>query len=69
MDELFANSGGPDQTSRSAASDLGLHCLLVTRLGVSSFQWVKRISLCKTHPGLLHPRLVPFSSDEIFLFL
>ena len=28
--ELFANSGDPDQTPRSAASDLGLHCLLIT---------------------------------------
>ena len=40
MFELFANSGDPDQTPRSAASDLGLHCLPVTRLGVSSLQWV-----------------------------
>ena len=37
MIELFANSGDPDQTPHSAASDLGLHCLPVTRLGVSSF--------------------------------
>ena len=27
MAKLFANSGDPDQTPRSAASDLGLHCL------------------------------------------
>ena len=40
MVELFANSGDPDQTARSAASDLGLHCLPVTRLGASSLQWV-----------------------------
>ena len=40
MAELFANSGDPDLTPRSAASDLGLHCLPVTRLGVSSPQWV-----------------------------
>ena len=33
MDELFANSGDPDQML------LGLHCLPVTRLGVSSLQW------------------------------
>ena len=38
MVELFANSGYPDQTSRSAASDLGLHCLPVTLLGVSIVQ-------------------------------
>ena len=40
MVELFANSGDPDQMPRSAASDLGLHCLPVTLLGVSRLQWV-----------------------------
>ena len=29
MVEPFANSEDPDQTPRSAASDLGLHCLPV----------------------------------------
>ena len=37
---VIANSGDPDQTPRSAASDQGLHCLPVNRLGVSSLQWV-----------------------------
>ena len=41
MVELFANSEDPDQMPLSAASDLGLHCLPVTCLGVSSLQWVK----------------------------
>ena len=41
MVELFANSGNPDQTPRSATSDLGLHCLSVARLGVPSLQWIK----------------------------
>ena len=41
MVELFANSGNPDQTPPSAASDLGLHCLPTTLLGVSRLQWVK----------------------------
>ena len=40
MVELFANNRDPDQTPHFAASDLGLHCLPVTRLGVSSLQWV-----------------------------
>ena len=40
---VFANSWDPDQTPRSAASDLGLHCLPVTRLGVSSLQWVNDV--------------------------
>ena len=36
----FANSGDPDQMPHSAASDLGLHCLPITLLGVSRLQWV-----------------------------
>ena len=44
MVELFANSGDPDQTSYSAVSDLGLHCLPITQLGVSSLQWDKYVS-------------------------
>ena len=39
MVELFSNSGDPDQTD-SASSDLGLYCLPVTHVGVSSLQWV-----------------------------
>ena len=34
MVELFGNSGDPDQTLHSEASDLGLHCLPITLLGV-----------------------------------
>ena len=41
MVELFANNGDPDQTSHSAAPDLGLQCLLTILLGVSRLQWVK----------------------------
>ena len=49
MVELFVNSADPDQTPRSAASDLGLHCLLVTCLRVSNLQWVKVVmSFLKT---------------------
>ena len=40
MAKLFANSEDPDQRPRSAASDLGLHCLPITLLGVSRLQWV-----------------------------
>ena len=40
MVKLFANSGDPDQMPHSAASDLGLHCLPLTSLGVSSLQWI-----------------------------
>ena len=45
MVELLANSGDPDQMLHSAVSDLGLHCLPVTHLGVSSLQWVKERSV------------------------
>ena len=34
MVELFAKSGDPDQTQCTTASDLGLHCLPLTRLEV-----------------------------------
>ena len=40
MFELFANSGDPDQMPCSAASDLGLHCLPITLLGLSRLQCV-----------------------------
>ena len=41
MAKLFSNSGDPDQTPHSAASDLGLRRLPNTLLGVSRLQWVK----------------------------
>ena len=47
MAELFANSVNPDQTPHSAASDLDLHCLLITLLGVSRLKVVnKTLPLC-----------------------
>ena len=45
MAEVFANSEDPDQTPHSAASDLGLHCLPITFLGVSRLQWFKGFEL------------------------
>ena len=47
MAELFANSGDPDQMLHSVASDLGLHCLPFTLLGVSRLQCV--YICCGTH--------------------
>ena len=38
---VFANSGDLDQMPHTAASDLGLHCLPTTVLGISRLQWVK----------------------------
>ena len=46
MAKLFANSGDPDQTLRSVASDLGLHCLPITLLRVSRLQWVNHNYSC-----------------------
>ena len=40
MVEVFANTGDPDQTPHFAVSDLGLHCLPTTLLGVSRLQWI-----------------------------
>ena len=40
MVELFANSGDPNQMPHSVVSDLGLHCLPVTFLGVSRLKWI-----------------------------
>ena len=39
--KLFANSEDPDQMPHSVASDLGLHCLPITLLGVYGLQRVK----------------------------
>ena len=50
MAKLFANSGGPEQMSCFVASDLGLHCLPITILGVSRLQWVKHITRYKFSP-------------------
>ena len=36
-----ANSEDPDQTPRSAASDMGLHCLSVSLLWDARLKWVK----------------------------
>ena len=55
MVELFAKSGDPDQTPqndpdqtlRSAASDLDRHCLPITPLEDSRMRWVKSYLRCR----------------------
>ena len=42
MFKLFANSEDPDQTPRSAASDLGLHCLPITLLGSPDYNGLQQ---------------------------
>ena len=41
ISEFNANSEDPDQTPRSAASDLGLHCLPMSFLWDAMLKWVK----------------------------
>ena len=41
MAKLFANRGDPDHMLHSVASDMDLHCLPVTLLGVSRLKWVQ----------------------------
>ena len=36
----LANSADPDQILHSAASDLDLHCLPITLMGVSRLKWI-----------------------------
>ena len=47
MGKLFANNGDPDQMPHCAVSDMGLHFLPFTLIGVSRLQWVKdSIAIC-----------------------
>ena len=73
MAKLFANSGDPDQTLHSAASDLGLQCLLITLLWVSQLQWVKcrlllfkasRLKLIRSTTELQEAELVGSITDK-----
>ena len=41
---FYANSVDPDQTPRSAASDLGLHCLPLSLLWDARLKWVKEMT-------------------------
>ena len=52
MVKLFVNNEDPDQTPHSAVSELGLHCLPITILGVSRLQWDKCAG--SYHTGHLH---------------
>ena len=45
---LFTNRGDPDQTLHSVVSNLGLHCLPITLLGVSRHQWVSEHYMSKS---------------------
>ena len=49
IDILLANSEDPDQTPRSAVSDLGLHCLPLSQKWNARLIWVNEFSckICK----------------------
>ena len=41
---LYTNAVYPDQMPLYVASDLGLHCLPMTFLWVSRYEWVKKVT-------------------------
>ena len=43
------NSGDPDQTPNSVASDLGLHCLPMSHKKDARHIWVKMQLFCLSH--------------------
>ena len=45
MSERYANNVEPDQTPRSVASDLDLHCLRISFLWDARHKWVKRTTV------------------------
>ena len=57
-----ANSKDPDQTPRSVASDLGLHCLHMSLLWDARLKWVKgyvlRIASQQLHNIIFHRQCV-----------
>ena len=67
MAHLSANSGGPDQTLRSAASDLGLHCLRMTLSGVPRLKWVSLTPRSVTSDLGLHYFLKLVCPHRMFL--
>ena len=55
--ELNANGVGSDQTPRSAASDLGLHCLQTSRLWDARHKWVNGNGESKSDTNYQNKRL------------
>ena len=54
MAELFTNSGDPDQMPHSVASDLGLHYLPITLLGVLHIKMFNVFVLHYLHQNYAH---------------
>ena len=70
MVKLFANSREPDQMPHSAASDLGLHCLPITLLGVYRLHWVKadNSGTCDIHAVYIAPDKKRYSHNIFSYF-
>ena len=60
MAEPSANSGDPDQTPHSVASDLDLHCLPITHLGVFRLKCVTVIIQCAGYLNTLDELYILF---------
>ena len=69
MIELFANSGGPDQMPQNVVSDLGLHCLPDTLLGVYRLQWVNTICYLITANKCIVKQFVVFKLQLLYFYL
>ena len=54
MSELNANSVEPDQTPRSAASDLVLHCLSMSLLWDARGKWAKTFAFYLQNNSVLY---------------
>ena len=52
--DLFANIGDPDHTPRFSASELGLQCFPVTRLGSPVFKGSNEIDLFSNRAILVY---------------
>ena len=55
MPVVNANSVDPDHTPRFVASDLGLHCLLVSHLWNARHKWVYYCTCLRCLPSVVVP--------------
>ena len=69
MAKLFANSGDPDQTPCSAASDLGLHCLPITLSWVSRARGYKTFFMLNSAEHEICPANISQITDNCKFFL
>ena len=60
----FANSGKTNQTNNSVVSDLGLHCLIITLLGVFRLKWFYLLESSTTAADDILKLLIFFSKKR-----